>query len=158
MTTVPPADVAPGHVWTERQFGGMSWHDNHVHGLQIREGAYGCGELVLDIDYIEEWLCSGPDCQFRIVPARLTFREVSALRVALDYATPTAALGPFSIHAIERREEQRERYVAQVWRIALNWPVGEITFEAKGFEQRVVGAPVLSRTQWLRPAERGERA
>lgn len=41
-------------TWTDRQFAEMSWHDNHVHGLQIVRGAHGSGELVLDIDYIEE--------------------------------------------------------------------------------------------------------
>jgi hypothetical protein len=42
--------------WNESQFEAMSWHDNHVHGLRIREGAHGCGELELDLDDILEWL------------------------------------------------------------------------------------------------------
>ena len=138
-------------LWTDRQFEEMSWHDNHVHGLRVVEGAHGSGELVLDLDYILEWSCQGEQCKFRIVPATLTFLDVTNLCISLDYATPTAALGPFSIQAIERGREARERYVAQVWRILINWPHGEIVFEAKGFEQRSWGEPVLSDNQWLRP-------
>lgn len=132
----------------------MSWHDNHVHGLRIVEGAHGSGELVLDLDYILEWICQGEECKFRIVPAALRFFEVTDLRITLDYATPAAALGPFSIGAIERRSEARERYTAQIWKILINWPRGEIAFEAKGFEQRGFGEPVLSDQQWLRLEQR----
>jgi hypothetical protein len=141
-------------LWTDQQFDEMSWHDNHVHGLRIVEGAHGLGELVLDLDYIVEWICDAGGSKFRITPVTLRFLEVSNLRVSLDYETPTAALAPFSIHAIERRSEPRQRYVAQVWKIRINWPRGEIVFEAKGFEQRACGAPVLSESQCLRPEER----
>jgi len=102
-------------AWSDRQFGEMSWHDNHVHSLRIIEREHGAGDLVLDLDYILEWVtCEDDNCEFRIVPAILTFNGVTNLRVSLDYATPTAALGPFSIHTIQRRTERRERYNAQL--------------------------------------------
>ena len=144
----------PDYRWTEAQFEDMSWHDNHVHALRIVEGAYGAGELVLDLDYILEWLCDAEEYRFRILPATLTFLDVTRLRVCLDYASPSAALSPFSIHAIERRPEARERYVAQIWRIVIDWPQGEIEFEAAGFVQHGTEPPVLCREQWLRPEER----
>jgi hypothetical protein len=112
------------------------------------------GELILDLDYILEWICNAAENKFRIVPATLRFLEVSNLRVSLDYATPAAALGPFSIHTIERQSEARERYVAQIWKILINWPKGEIVFEAKSFEQRASGVPVLSESQCLGAEER----
>jgi hypothetical protein len=86
--------------------------------------------------------------------------HVHALRIvegrhgAGELLLVSAALVPFSIHAIERRDEVRERYVAQVWKIAVNWPVGEITFEADGFEQRSTGEAVLTDLQVLSPAQR----
>lgn len=147
----------PDHVWTDEQFDEMSWHDNCVHGLRIVEGIHGAGELILDLDYILEWIEAEESFRFRILPVTLKFREVTHLRISLDYATPTIALGPFSIHAIERKIEQRERYVAQVWKLLINSPVGEITFEAQGFEQRGVGAPQISNAQWLSPDEREHR-
>jgi hypothetical protein len=132
----------------------MSWHDNHVHALRIVEGDYGTGELILDIDYILEWVQEPNGMVFRILPATLRFTEVTNLCISLDYSTPSAALGPFSIHAIERRSEARERYIAQVWTIVVNWPVGEISFEASGFEQIGWGTQALSSTQHLLPEER----
>ncbi len=140
--------------WTNEQFSDMSWHDNHVHGFRVVEGPYGAGELILDLDYILEWLCEPDGTKFKIVPVHLTFLEVCDLRVFLDYATPTAALGPFSIHSIERFSESRGHYVAEMWKISINWPKGEITFQAKGYEQHVTGAVVLSASQCLLPAER----
>jgi len=144
----------PEQVWTHQQFEEMSWHDNHVHGLRIVEGSHGAGELVLDLDFILEWNCGPDGCKFQIVPAALTFLEVTNLRIALDWATTTAALGPFSISGIERSSERRERYVAQIWKILINWPNGEIVFEASGFVQRATGTPVLSNGQCLSADER----
>jgi len=140
--------------WTHEQFEEMSWHDNHVHGLRILEGAHGAGELLLDLDYILEWLKGPDEMQFRLVPVSLRFTEVTNLRVSLDYASASAALGPFSVHAIERHLVQRERYVAQVWRIRINWPGGEISFEANGYEQRSKGEAVVRPRQYLLPKER----
>lgn len=146
-------------VWTQHQFDEMSWHDNHVHAIRIEEGEQGAGKLILDLDYILEWLNdAGGNYRFSILPVTLTFREVTNLRMSVDYATPTAALGPFSIHAIEHRTEQRERYAAQLWKIVINWPSGEISFEAQGYEQRGVGTPSLTDKQCLRPQERTQGA
>jgi hypothetical protein len=143
-------------VWTEDQFEQMSWHDNHVHGLRIVENEDGSGELILDIDHIVEWIEGSDNAfRFRILPATLTFHRVMFLSVSLDYATPTAGFTPFSISGIERRLETRERYVAQLWRIPINWPDGELTFEAHGFTQRSRGEPVLYSGQCLTPDLRG---
>lgn len=143
-------------VWTNDQFEEMSWHDNHVHALRIVEGSHGAGRLILDLDYIVEWVRHANGLRFRIIPATLTFVDVINLRVALDYATPTAALGPFSINAIERCIEQRERYTALAWRISINWPAGEISFEASGFEQHGRRSSILCDRQHLSAEERGD--
>ena len=143
-------------AWTDADFDVMSWHDNHVHAIRVEQGDWGAGRLVLDLDYILEWV-KGDDgrMRFLIQPSLLTFHEVTSLRIALDYATPTAGLCPFALDAIERREEQRERHVATVWALRVSWPVGGIGFDAAGFEQRGTAAPVLSDEQVLAPAERG---
>lgn len=145
----------PRQVWTDRQFDDMSWHDNHVHAIRIVEGADGAGDLVLDLDHIVEWLDEpNRGFRFRIAPALLTFHGVMFFRISLDYATPSMAFAPFAIHDISRRAEQRERYVAQLWTISLNWPNGEIAFEARGFTQRTAGEPILSDGQYLSPEQR----
>ena len=143
------------YYWTDEQFDQMSWHDNYVHAFRIVAGETGPGTLVLDIDHIVEWI-KQPEgrFQFRILPATLTFKEVFNLRITLDYATPTAALGPFSIHAIEKHIEHRERYDAEIWTILINWPKGEISFEAQGYEQRGTSTPVVCDDQYLTPDKR----
>jgi hypothetical protein len=143
-------------IWTDDHFAEMSWHDNHVHALRVVEGSHGAGRLILDLDYVAEWVRHEDEIRFRIVPATLTFVDVTNLKVSLDYAAPTAGLVPFSIHAVERRTEQRERYTACLWRIVVNFPAGEISFEATGFEQRARGAPILSARQYLSAEERGD--
>jgi len=137
--------------WTHENFDSMSWHDNHVHGLRPMAGEHGLGELELDLDYILEWLAVAGDAfRFRIAPARLRFRDVSDLRLAIDYVAASAAIGPFSIAGIERRTERRERSQAVCWRIVANFPPGEISFQASGFTQQLTGREVLVDRQWLR--------
>ena len=132
----------------------MSWHDNYVHAFRLQEGEWGSGKIILDIDYILEWVKTDSNMQFRIVPASLVFLNVSELRMNLDYAASSAAHGPFSIHQIKRRSETRERYVAQIWSISINWPKGEFEFVATGFEQTAVGEPILCNEQLLKPGQR----
>jgi hypothetical protein len=147
--------INPETCWTDADFDTLSWHDNHVHGLQISEGQYGSGELVLDLDFIVEWVRSDSGCvQFRIAPALLTFHEVTNLKIELDYRSARAAMSPFSIAAIERRLESRERYTATVWTIPLNWPNGEISFEATGFSQVLRASPIVKDQQSLTETER----
>lgn len=146
-----------GELWTDTNFDEMSWHDNHVHGLRFVEGEQGSGELILDLDYIAEWIpdaCPAQSWQFRLLPVHLRFTQVWHLRISLDYQSPGAAMGPFSIDGVERQFEARGPYTAQLWRIGVNWPAGEITFEASGFEQRGWGRSLVRDRQHLLPDER----
>jgi len=145
--------------WTDADFDDLSWHDNAVHAIRVVEGQYGAGRLLLDIDYILEWLPDGSGgVSFRIAPATLEFRDVTRLKIELDYETPTAGLTPFSLDRIERRIERRDRYDAVLWDLVVNWPTGAITFEATGFRQCLRGAAVESSQQQLDAALRGDSA
>jgi hypothetical protein len=144
-------------VWTDAQFDEMSWHDNFIHAFRIVEVSDEAGDFILDMDHIVEWIKNGPSYSFRVVPVTLTFHDVMFLRMSLDYATPTAAFGPFMIYGIERRTEQRARHLAHLWKIDISWPHGEITFESRGFTQKARGSPLLSQGQCLSVEER-ERA
>ena len=142
--------------WTDADFDRLGWHDVHVHGFEIRAGAYGPGELVLDLDYILEWIgCGDGDerVRFRIAPARLCFHGVWALTIALDYAAPSAALGPFSLDGITRAPRTDDP-VASDWTLAVSWPAGAIRFAARGFTQILTGPAVVTDRQWLKPEER----
>jgi hypothetical protein len=136
--------------WTEADFDDLDWHDNVVHAIRVVEGEYGAGQLILDIDYILEWLKDDSGTfAFKVAPATLEFNDVTNLKIALDYDTPGAGLTPFSLDRIERRREKRDRYEAVLWTLVVNWPIGSITFEAKGFMQSLRSPAVVSSEQSL---------
>jgi len=142
--------------WNESHFDELSWHDNHVHGFWIRAGQHGAGELILDLDFIVEWLRPGDGAlRFRVAPATLTFHDVYDLVVNLDYPSVQAGIEPFSIKDIER-----EPYVFPGgasgfrWRIPVNWPAGSITFVGRRFTQVLRSEPVETETQHLPASQR----
>jgi hypothetical protein len=145
-------------TWTEADFDSLGWHDVHVHGFRVLDGEHGAGELWLDIDYILDWVCPsdlGSGYRFRIAPAVLKFRDVTSLQLSLDYATPTAAMGPFSLAGIEREAISfGNGYGSFRWTIEINWPSGEITFESPGFTQSLTGTITETDSQHLDRSER----
>jgi hypothetical protein len=146
--------------WTTDDFDSLSWHDVHVHGLRLASfnESLGSADLVLDIDYILKWENSGNGFQFTLCPAELTFQGVFGLKLELDYATPTAGMCPFSIHAINREPVQYPTGTKSYrWHIPVNWPEGSIRFEALGFTLTLVGAPIVHSQQSL-PSEQRARA
>lgn len=143
-------------VWTNDNFEQMCWHDNAVHGLRVREGEEGTGELDLDIDYILEWLPPADGgYSFRVAPATLTFQGVSDLVISIDYSKAPAALTPFAIHEIKRElHVYPHGYKDFRWFIEINWPNGFITFNASGFTQTLRAPPIESPDQWLSHEQR----
>lgn len=142
-------------LWTTADFDAMNWHDAHVHALRIVHGAHGSGELILDIDYILEWHTGEALYSFVVVQATLQFHEVHSLVMNLDYATPQAGFGAFSIDGITREPFTDARgFTAVRWRLEVNWPDGEIEFIATGFTQTRVGEPVTQMRQSLPAASR----
>jgi hypothetical protein len=136
----------------------MHWHDNAIHAFRIREGEDGCsGELILDIDFILEWLAPVEHSfNFRIAPADLTFHEVTDLVVSIDYASATAATQPMTIHEIRREAiSYPNGHRSFKWNIEINWPPkGLISFQSIGFTQSLRMEPVVSGAQYLQAAER----
>lgn len=122
-------------------FEGSGWHDNAVHGFRILEGEDGCsGELVLDIDYIVQWVSpenENNSYSFQIAPADLTFHDVTELVISIDYASSTAALQPMTIHEIHREVVTYPNgWSSFSWRIEINWPRNSfISFISSGFTQ-----------------------
>lgn len=134
----------------------IHWHDNAIHGLHIVEGKTS-GELVLDIDYIAEWLPPTDGAfGFKVAPADLTFHEVSDLSVSINYAVASAAVQPMTIGEIQREVVTYPNgYSSFAWSIKLNWPPnGLITFCASGFTQSQRMEPITTGAQYLSPSER----
>ena len=59
---------------------GSAFHDNPIHSIEFIDEDYNT-DLILDIDYITEWIECDGKYQFKISPAFLTFTEVSDLKI-----------------------------------------------------------------------------
>jgi hypothetical protein len=125
---------------TDADFERLTWHDCTIWGLELHPpdpdaGDWAC-DLVLDIDFIVEWLCDvgGRGCaQFRVAPATLRFHTVADLRIAITWGGPGVLLHEAAIDRIER-----------------DWPpAGEIAFTASGFTQTLRAEPVVTGRQSL---------
>lgn len=145
--------------WTTSDFHALSWHDCSIHGFHLGalNEASGSAELVIDIDFILEWLPQGDRTfRFRLAPATLTFHDVFGLRFAVDYVTPAAGMTPFSIAGIERTPfHVVEGHTSYHWRLPISWPDGEITFDSPGFTQVLRSEPIIQPGQCLTAGERG---
>jgi hypothetical protein len=140
-------------------FDQSSWHDNAVYGVRLEVGDPDRGtwhsRLILDIDYILEWICgTAGGAQFKVAPATLTFEDVTDLKLALDQGDSGCRIA-LQVPTIDTI--QRERVVDQKicldrpywrWRIAFNQPQGgTMAFGASGFHQRFRADPVVSDSQ-----------
>ena len=153
--------IVGGHrVSLPERFEDYCWHDNAIHGLRIVEGPDGCGgELILDIDFIIEWLSPQIEekaFEFRIAPAYLTFHDATDLVVAIDYASCTAALQPMTIHEIHREVVAYPNgYSSFAWKIEISWPRNSfISFRSPSFTQVLRAQPIVSGAQYLSPSQR----
>jgi hypothetical protein len=146
--------------WHTADFEAMQWHDVCVHGFRIVADERGTAELVLDIDFILEWIREDDGrFRFRIAQAILQFHEVFGLRFALDYVACSAGMSAFSIDRIERvplREiaDDEDHFGPWRWRIDVGWPEGFLEFESSGFSQWLVGDVLEQPAQGLQPAQR----
>ena len=137
-------------------FDKIQWHDNAIHAFRIIEGEI-CGDLVLDIDFIVEWLQSIEGAyRFRVAPSDLTFHEVSDLVISINYASASAAVGPMTIREIHRESiTYPNGYSSFAWKIELNWPPNSfISFCSNSFTQSQCMEPVIIGAQYLSPEER----
>jgi hypothetical protein len=137
------------------------WHDNVVYGLSFARGDPDAddwrSDLVLDIDFIAEWLCGTPgDVQFKVAPATLTFHDVTDLAIAVDQGDSGGrnAIFEWSIDRVERQPLDRPMDCWR-WTIRLHEPPGgTIAFCASGFSQIKRAEPLLLREQRLPPGLR----
>ncbi len=151
---------------TEADFDQLSWHDCHIWGVELRAGDPAednwTSDLVLDIDFIAEWLCGvSGGAEFRVAPAILVFHGVTDLSIQINWGESgfRTALHPVSIDRIEReRVRDQKVYLDRPyysWRILLNWPKsGVIIFGAVGFTQTLRGEALLTDRQSLSLRER----
>lgn len=152
---------------TDDRFESTSWHDCPVWGWAIRtpepDRDDWTSRLLLDIDYIVEWMCGVGDgpARFRIAPATLTFDDVTDLRMALDWRTgqTRATLYPLTIDSVSRSMIENEPPALPApryrWRIDLCGPeTGNLAFDASAHTLHLRAPPIVKREQVLDLHER----
>ncbi|MGI6496513.1 MAG: hypothetical protein ACOX5G_10595 [Kiritimatiellia bacterium] len=143
--------------WTEADFEAMSWHDCLINSIGLDQDGEWQSDLVLELDYIVEWLC-GVDkrCRFRVAPALLRFTDVDNLRldISLKFGQP------LEIYHVERTELPATGYKNDHWILTLqnysDLKKNLIEFDATGFVQELTGKAIETESQNLTNAERAE--
>lgn len=136
---------------TDAEFTQLSWHDNAIYGIAFYAGEPDendwASDLILDIDYIVEWLCPTEGAfQFKVAPAWLVFHDVFEHEIAM--AQKPSFAGVPVIDRIEREFEGHLGISTDIanyrWTIHLNYPEnGLIRFLAPGFTQTLRAEPIL---------------
>jgi len=132
------------------------WHDNVIYGLSFDRGEPDEGDwrsdLVLDIDFIAEWLCQASgEFRFRVAPATLRFHDVTDFAISVDQGDSGGrnAIFEWSIDRVDRLRLDR---TFDYWRWTIHLhpsPGGHIAFCASGFTQHQKAEPVLVLQQRL---------
>lgn len=138
-------------LWTDADFEEMGWHDNAVHAIALEPAPNDPGSLLLDIDYILEWVpCAVPgrSLSFWVCPATLVFHQAWDLITDIDLTGWSFQL---SIGAIERSGP--DEHGSFDWTLAGD--LFTMSLRAPGFTQYLRRAPIHTPGQRLSIEERG---
>ena len=129
----------------------MRWHDNPIHAITFSDNF----EILMDIDYIFEWVLKGKKYIFWISPCTLIFENVYEL--AFDVGPTIPGL---TIDLVTRENPQKPKNFKHIKRdIEYDWTIemqeGTISFKSIGYKQFVRQKPRLISTQKLDTIERG---
>jgi hypothetical protein len=138
-------------VWTAADFDQMGWHDAALHAVAVEPSPPHPGRLLLDIDYIVEWLDPTPPetaYGFSLCPSTLVFEAAADL--VLDLSLVRFAFEP-AIDRVERSEPDEHG--------VRNWTIHghefTIAVRAKGFTQYLRRPPMRTTGQRLAVQQRG---
>jgi hypothetical protein len=139
------------NIWTEADFDSMNWHDNPIHAITFGDNF----ELLLDIDYVFEWVLKGKKYLFWISPCTLMFENVYDLTFDIGPTTPG-----LTIDFLTKENSQRPKNSEYIKRdIEFDWTIemqeGTISFKSVGFKQYVRQLPQLLRAQKMAHEARG---
>jgi hypothetical protein len=138
-------------LWTEADFENMQWHDNPIHAFMFSDNF----EIIMDIDYIFEWVLKGKKYAFWISPCTFIFENVYDLTFNVGPATPG-----LTIDFITKENPQKTQNAEHINRdTEYDWTIeaqeGTISFKSIGYKQFVRQKPRLLATQKLESIDRG---
>jgi hypothetical protein len=128
-------------LWTDSDFERMGWHDCPVRGLSTLSQFPERLELILDIDYIFEWIKpeGARPFKFRVSPATLVFENVHSLEIAIK-----SGQGELELDDIRRDEAQTSPTgETKYWRWTIELHQGHISLLSSGYKQFIRKRPIL---------------
>jgi len=143
--------MAVRDIYTEADFGSMDWHDCHVHAIAFEPLPDSPGRLLLDIDYLVEWLRPDPASRglaFMVSPATLVFDRAWDLVTSIDLSG-----WGFQLSILEVERDGPDERGMSTWK--LGGDLFELSIRSRGFTQYLRREPMFSKGQWLTVEERG---
>jgi hypothetical protein len=138
-------------VWTHADFDRMGWHDASVHAVATEPGDHDPGRLLIDLDYIVEWVPpTGDETNFGfwVAPATLVFDDAWDLTIDVDLHSTALEL---DLDDIIRTPGQP--FGRSIW--TLDGHNFTISVASEGFVQYLRAEPIWSPRQRLDTAQRG---
>lgn len=133
----------------------MPWHDTRIHAIAFAPSTF---ELLLDVDYLCEWLEPASSTEvysFWRAPSTLVFENVLDLKIELDFfhtqlqidsVVRTDPVTPINSAYINKQTE---------WFWTIDCQQGNISFRSVGFNLTFRTRPVLTQTMSDDPINRG---
>ncbi len=150
-------------LWTQDDYEQMNWHDVKIHAMGTVKTEYEFyheSDLVLDIDYIFEWVPEPPHSitfQFWVAPCTLVFQNPENFK--WEFHQPQDFLLEYEIYALELLAKHPKPmahypdYCTYDWKMDLQG--GTMTLTSTGLQQFVRRPPILCESQSLTSKERG---
>jgi hypothetical protein len=147
--------------FTEQDFDDLSFHDNLLRGVLLRtEYETDESDLVLEIDYIADWVVSENVQEWLIAAADLTFHGVTGLKLSFDSHDEKFQVCIAGDWILDLK---RSPVVPQLvhldrpyWRWHFDFAMDTLlTFGAYGFTLQLRQEPILHNEQCLPLAVRG---
>ncbi|MEZ5016699.1 MAG: hypothetical protein R2800_06585 [Flavipsychrobacter sp.] len=145
-------------IWKVEDYEDMSWQDANVYAMSFVKDAEEAlsGNLVLDIDYIFEWVDNDDTEEhysFWVAPCTLVFSNVLNFKMSIDKTEYNLDLIDIAdIHLLEKTPVEEGGFWYS-WQIEL--ADGEITFSSEDMYQVVRQQPIYTDSQVLTLEERG---
>jgi hypothetical protein len=139
--------------WTDADFEDMGWHDATVHALATRPEEDHTGRLLIDLDYIIEWVPptdGETSFSFWLAPATLVFEHAWDLTLQIDHLD-SAGL-ELELDAVTRTSGPAPGR-SRVW--TLEGHNFTLAITSVGYRQYLRKAPIWSRGQRLDTTQRG---
>jgi hypothetical protein len=147
-------DALEKAVWTDADFAQMGWHDATVHAIGFDEDELWAERLLLDLDYIVDWIPPAPPDNFTFLLAAATLVFEGVGTVEGELSPPRLLVEIDEIRCLEPINERDRAANIRPW--VIDGHDFELRFEASGFRQHFRMRPVnAGKSQRLTLDQRG---